>query len=293
MKNKTMILALSSVLFTILFMHLVPAPGPNFHVTSVVKAINESDNTLIKQLIEDNFDACLVGFEYPDVGIFEYYTNFKEYAGLHNYNVPDEMLRIAKNDRERAFAYCYKLHLAADSVSHNFFVPVAIKRTKIPNYLLHPVQELKIEGRYLDPRSNHMMEQHAEFDSLVEKATGRNWAAEAEKLNTIIGGGQFYSKAYNPDTGTSWGKVQNYIYMGLAYVVPVNDEIDLAKLCLEEEKAVLRGETNDFDPSGEKALNDADAETQLWLYVGSFAIFIVIFVLSWYFRIIGWRKKKK
>jgi hypothetical protein len=233
----------------------------------------------------------LVGFEYPDVGIFEYYTNFKDYAGTHNYNVPDEMLRIAKNDRERAFAYCYKLHLAEDSVSHNFYVPVQIKRTKIPDYIIHPIAELKIEGRYLDPRANHMMERHAEFDKLMEAATGRDWSGEAEKLNTIIGGGQFYSKAYNPDTGTSWGAIQNWAYTLIAKVVPITDEVDLKKLAQEEARAVLRGETNDLDPSGESAIIAANSQTQIWLYGGSIAIIVAILVISFYFRIIGFSNK--
>jgi hypothetical protein len=293
MKNKLLILSLSSVFLTILFCNLVPAPGPNFHFVTVNEILHEAgtNSTLIAKLINDNFDACLVGFEYPDVGIFEYYTNFKDYAGTHNYNVPDEALRIAKNDRERVFAYCYKLHLAEDSVSHNFFVPVTIKKTKLPNYLVHPIQELKIEGRYLDPRANHMMEKHAEFDKLAEKATGRDWSKEAEKLNILIGGGQFYSKAYNPNTGTTWGKIQNQFYALLVKVVPITTEVDLAKLCKEEARAVLRGETNDLDPSGEFALQSADKETQLWLYVGSFIIIAIIFGLSFYFRIIGFSKK--
>ena len=297
MKNKLFLLLIASVFISLIFCcNSIVAPGPNFHINSTTMALSQSPDTLIKKLIEDNLDACLVGFEYPDVGIFSYYTNFKEYAGLHNYNVPDEMLRIATNDRERAFAYCYKLHLSADSISHNFYVPNAIQITKIPNYLIHPIVELRIEGRYLDARSNHMMEKHKEFDAFAAKATGKDWSADAEKLNTIIGGGQFYSKAYNPDTGTTWGYIQNYFYTTLIWVIPqVNNEVDLYKLCVEEEMAVLRGETNDLDPSGERALNAADASTQLWLYVGSFVIILIIFILSWFFRIIGWsgsRRKK-
>jgi hypothetical protein len=155
---------------------------------------------------------------------------------------------------------------------------------------LHPVKELSVEGNYLDARSNHMMEKHAEFDKLVEDATGRDWSAEAEKLNTIIGGGQFYSKAYNPDTGTSWGKVQNTFYSSLAYFIGPDSTVDLYKLDLDECRAVLRGETNSFDPSGSLALQTADEETSLWLYVGSFIIILIIFILSFYFKIIGFSK---
>lgn len=292
--NKIVLLILPAMFIILLLLPLGISPGPNMHVNMTNKCLNDVsvNDTLISNLIKDNFDACLVGLEYPDVGIFEYYTNFKDYVGTHNYNVPDEMLRIAENDRQRAFAYCYKIHLAKDSISHNFFIPVAIKRTKIPNYLIHPIQELKEEGKFLTPISNHMMEKHAEFDAFAAKAMGRDWSSEAEKLNIIIGGGQFYSKAYNPDTGTSWGKIQNYFYSILVKIVPLNSAVDLHFLATEECKAVLRGETNDLDPSGEAALNSADAETQLWLYIGSLVIIIIIFIFSFYFKIIGFSSRR-
>lgn len=266
----------------------VIAPGPNFHLKiftnlSMDPSVN---NTLISQIINDNFDACLSGLEYPDVGIFEYYTNFKSYMQLHNYNVVDEMLKVARNDRDRAFAYCYKIHLATDGVSHNFFVPGAIKGTLLPNYIVHPIKELKIEGRYLDSRSNRMMENHKEFDWLVEKATGRDWSSEADKLNTIIGGGDFYNKAYTPDSVTFWGKFQNTFYWTLSKFISDKSEVNLWSLSLEESKSVLRGETPALDPSGEKALNSADQGTQLWLYLITFFIVIIIYILAWRFHLI-------
>jgi len=265
---------------------------PNYHLWDLDKSLEEEPDALIAQTILDNYDACLCGLEYADVGIFEYYTNFKEYAGLHNYNVPTELLRLAKNDRDRAFAYCWKIHLATDGISHNYFVPAEIRRTKLPNYIIHPIKELKIEGNYLDPRSNHMMEIHEEFDDLVEKATGRDWSNEAEKLNKIIGGGQFYTEAYSPETSTFWGKFQNTFYKAINPFINDESTIDMEKLTIQDSKKILRGETPTIDPSGEKALKDADESTQLWLYGLTLLVIIILTYLGFRWNIIGFSKTK-
>ncbi len=278
--------------FVLLSLNSVSAWGPNTHLNITLASLDGENETLIAQIINDNFDACLVGLAYPDVGIFEYFTNFKAYQGLHDYNTFDELMRIARNDRDRAFNYCYKIHLSEDGISHNFFVPAAIKRTKLPNYILHAIQELKIESRYLDPRAQRLMEKHAEFDGQVAKATGRDWSSEAAKLNTILGGSDFYDKAYSPDTTTWFGRVQNWMYTVVGKVVSEETGVDYYNLAIAESMSVLRGETPSIDPSGEEALNKADAETKLWLYVLTFLAVFVVYFLSFRWNIIGFTKNR-
>ena len=269
-----------SVLILILYTKNVESWGPNFHLNVTTEGLMESEPTLIKQLIVDNLDGCYAGLIYADVGIFYYYTNFKLYRGLHNYNTVDEILRLAENNKERAFAYCFKIHLAEDSISHNFFVPAAIKRTKIPNYIIHPIVELRIEGLYLNPIANRLMERHAEYDKLVEKATGRDWSSEASKLNTILGGGNFYTQAFAADSSTFIGRTQNKLFKFVALFVSDKSVIDYYRLSVDAAKGVIRGETNNLDPSGEKALREADKSTQLTLYIVTILIIIVIFWIS-------------
>lgn len=282
---------LSLLIFSIFYYPSVSAFGPHTHFNITMSALAKSEHTLIKKIIEDNYDACLAGLAYPDVGIFEYFTNFKEYQSLHSYNTVNEMLRIARNDRDRAFAYCFKIHLAQDAISHNYFVPEAIRSTKLPNYIIHPIHELKIEGRYIDIVANRLMERHHEFDELVKKASGRDWSEEAEKLNIIMGGGEFYSKAYVPKSTSLFAKFQNSIYKLVSFFIHEKVGEDYILLAEKETLSVLRGETGTLDPSGEKALRSADAETQLWLYGLTFISIIVIFVLSFRFRIIGFSRR--
>ena len=294
MKNKLLILS-AVTLFLVLTLGMVSAWGPNTHYYIVKQALERSPDTLTKQIIENNWNDCLAGIQYPDVGIFEYYTNFKDYQALHNYNAVEKMLTLAKDDGDRAFIYCFKMHLAADAVSHNYYVPGRITSTKLPNYLVHPITELKIEGYYLDPSGNNvgnrLMENHAEYDWIVTQATGRDWSEEATKLNTIMGGGQFYDNAYTPKSVQAFASLQNTFYKVLKIVVPEKTGKEYIEKAIKEDMRVLAGETPTLDPSGEKSLRQSDSETKIWLYIISFVVIAAIFLLSFKFGILGKGRK--
>jgi hypothetical protein len=279
-------------LFLLLLFSLVLTPsvlswGPNYHYNITMDALAQAKDSLIKQTIENNMDGCLSGLSYPDVGIFYYYTDFKEYAGLHNYNIVDEMLRIATNDQQRAFAYCYKIHLAEDAVSHNYIVPQAIRQYKLPNYVVHPIVELKLEGLRLNPIANRLMERHTMFDEFFAQASGKDWSTDAEKLNTVIGGGNFYAKGFTPgESGTWWAGLQNGFYSFLGNFVSDKSVIDYYKLSLNEAILVIEGQTGSLDPSGEISLKQADSDSSLLTYLFSIGLIIAIFLISWKFKLI-------
>ncbi|MBI4042401.1 MAG: zinc dependent phospholipase C family protein, partial [Deltaproteobacteria bacterium] len=44
----------------------------------------------------------------------------------HNWSVGFDVLKAAKNDHQRSFAYGYLCHLAADTIAHNLYVPYKI-----------------------------------------------------------------------------------------------------------------------------------------------------------------------
>jgi len=274
---------LKTILIFFIFLIAVPMAlgwGEGTHLNITTVALSGED-TLISNIIRDNLDACYSGLEYPDVGIFYYYTNFKVYAGLHNYNTVDEMLKIATTDRQRAFTYCYKLHLAEDGISHNYYVPYMIKKYKLNNYLIHPVVELKIENFYttISHRENRLMENHAEFDPFVQKATGQDWSKDAEKLNKILGGGNLYSEGFT-DSTTTWGKFMNGMYKFIALFTSPKSSVDYYNLAIGEAKNVLEGQTSRLDPSGEQALADADSSSALFLYGGTFIFALIFFIIS-------------
>jgi hypothetical protein len=293
MDLKKLILLGMGTLFLLVILPNINAFGNQLHYNTTFlitqdKDCKTQDCPLIQKIIQENWDACLTGLEYPDVSIKYYWTNFKVYKGLHSYTTVDEMLRIANNDRQRAFAYCWKIHLAQDGISHNYNVPAAIRTTKLPNFIIHPVQELKIDGHYYNIVASRLMEKHSEFDAFVQQATGRDWSSEAEWFNTIIGGNKFYTEGFAPDSTTWIGKFEKVLYKLTTYVVSEKTSIDYVRLAEDETRRVLRGETSNSDPSGESALASSDSQTSLWLYLGSFLIIGIIFYVSWRKRIIGW-----
>ena len=271
----------------LLMLPLVSSFGPSTHFFLLSESLSRSDDTLIKQIIQENIGGCYAGLEYPDVGIFEYFTNFKDYKGLHSYSAVEEMLATATSNEQRAFAYCFKLHLAMDAISHNYWIPAEIKKTKLPNYIIHPIKELAIEGYHLDPLSNRLMEKHAEYDKWVAKAVGRDWSPEAERLNSILGGGEFYSSGYTPQTDSAMAKTQFYIYSFIRKFVSEESTLDFQELSILESVSVISGSTNkNLDPSGEKLLSQADASSQLTLYMIVIGIFLIIYYIAWRKRLI-------
>lgn len=259
---------------------------PNTHFSLTNQCLAEENDTLIAQIILDNWDACLSGLEYPDVGIFYYYTDFKEYAGLHNYNIVDELLRNSPDDKHRAFAYCYKIHLAEDAISHNYYVPAVIRKTRLPNWFSHVPAELGIEYFFLNPVANRLMERHSEYDAWFAQVTGKDWSNDAAKLNSIMGGGDFYSKAYTHDSTTWFGNLQNYVYKVVGVFVSPDSSKDYRAMSVDACRSVLRGETSSLNPSGEESLKSADASSQLVLYIITFVVIGIILYLLWRFKLI-------
>ncbi len=71
---------------------------------------------------------------------------FIEYAKhCHNWNVGMRVLDKAESDSQKAFAYGYLSHLAADVVAHNYYVPNQIIATFPTRLLKHTYWELRFD----------------------------------------------------------------------------------------------------------------------------------------------------
>jgi len=285
--NKNYLFLILICMSIVVFSPSVSAWGNQVHYNISMEALNqmlvEQPDNLIAGIIRDNMDGCLNGIEYADVGIRYYYTDYKTYKYLHDYTVVAELLRIAKDDNDRAFAYCYKFHLAEDAVSHNYVVPKAIRDTKLNDYLIHPVIELKIEGNYLNNAAFRLMENHEKYDKLMQDATGTDWSADAAWLNTIFGGNKFYEEGFSHEGTTLISKVETVLYKFVALVSSGKTSVPYYKLSIEEAKRVMEGQTSNLDPSGEKAIKAAEEESNVWLYIISFIVFIMLlFILRWF-----------
>lgn len=273
------------LMLSVILLPLIGAYGPHTHVDITFDEVEVSDS-LIASLIKENPDACRAGLLYADSGIFFYYDNFQLYKGLHDYNTADRLLQLARDDRQRTFAYCWKIHLAQDGTSHTFFVKAAIERWKIPNYVIHPITELKIEGNHIRLETSTSLEIHEEFDSLVKEATGRDWSEEAERLNKLIGGNEFYTEGFTPSGETTFGKVQRAFFNFISLFVSEEKSVPYVQLARDATNEVLEGGTPSLDPSGEAALREADSKVSIISYVIILAIIILGFFIAWRKKII-------
>jgi hypothetical protein len=63
----------------------------------------------------------LYGCITADIIVGKKYTRYL--LNCHRWNIGEKVLQAATTDSERACAYGYLSHLAADSIAHNYFIP--------------------------------------------------------------------------------------------------------------------------------------------------------------------------
>ncbi len=72
--------------------------------------------------------------------------NFTEYEyHCHNWFIAHQVVESAKNDHQRAFAYGYISHLAADVIAHNYFIPNMIVTMYRKRMFLHSYWEIRFD----------------------------------------------------------------------------------------------------------------------------------------------------
>lgn len=84
------------------------------HFSSLLPA---AIRALLTEFTVDFLYGCIAADITLGKAVVEYIYN------CHNFDVGFGLLKHTRNDSQRAFVYGYLSHLAADTVSHNFFVP--------------------------------------------------------------------------------------------------------------------------------------------------------------------------
>lgn len=119
--------------------------GPGMHIEVALSAIAKIALAapVIREVVRKFPDAFIYGATSPDIIVG------KKYAGLlhhcHNWRMGYLILKGAKTDRQRAAAYGYLVHLAADIVAHNYFIPVKVVRSYKTRLLTHTYWEMRFD----------------------------------------------------------------------------------------------------------------------------------------------------
>ena len=121
----------SIVLIAALILWLIPeaawAWGPVTHLWHGTRVLADLHNlpAALQQLLIDERWQYLYGCVAADIVQVKRYTR-TIYTHCHGWRVGWKILHQAKTAEERAFAYGYLSHLAADVYSHNYFIPIQL-----------------------------------------------------------------------------------------------------------------------------------------------------------------------
>ncbi len=88
---------------------------------------------------KDFLYGCLA----PDITVGKKYTHYL--LNCHRWGIGKTLLKEARTDHQRACAYGYLCHLAADTVAHNYFVPYKIIRSFAAITMKHAYWEMRFE----------------------------------------------------------------------------------------------------------------------------------------------------
>lgn len=145
------------------------------HGSEVLKAVTILGAGL-QQLLRRNPTEYLYGCIGADITLGKKYTGPLQ-AHCHSWDVGWQLVDEAESDAERAFAYGYLSHLAADVYSHNHFVPTQLVVSYKARTLRHIYWEARFDSmqdvEYREIVRDLRRRSFPECDALVERVVAR------------------------------------------------------------------------------------------------------------------------
>lgn len=121
--------------------------GPITHMDYAVEALASLTGyaPAVKAVLANYPRDFLYGALAADITVGKSYVDY--IYNCHNWRVGFLLLNEAEDDRQRACAYGYLVHLAADIIAHNYFVPVTTIRSYPTRTLGHVYWEMRFDAR--------------------------------------------------------------------------------------------------------------------------------------------------
>src|SRR3990167_3592418 len=136
---------LTFILVMLVLSPLASAFFPKSHYAVLEKSLKTPQDTQLYQACNNNKSLCMAGDMLTDWTVFFYYTKFINYKISHNPSFCTSLIDEANNEEELACAIGSRAHSGADLTSHTVMVPGAIVSTLIPNTIIHPFAEQKLD----------------------------------------------------------------------------------------------------------------------------------------------------
>jgi hypothetical protein len=145
----------------------------------------------IAALMEKLPEAFIYGAASPDIILGKKLAGYLHHC--HNWRMGYMILKEARGERQIAAAYGYLMHLAADIVAHNYFIPFKIVRSWDARLLAHTYWEMRFDLGVSDEaweRLDMITELDIEeFDDLLERVLRKtifSFSTNKRIFNTIL-----------------------------------------------------------------------------------------------------------
>lgn len=167
--------------------------GPGTHLDISLEVLKNAALLLpaVKKLLEKYPDEFIYGSVSPDIIVGKKYAGAMHHC--HNWSMGKLILEESKTDFERASAWGYLTHLAADTVAHNYFVPYKIIHSFPNRSLGHVYWEMRYDIHVPDEswlELEHVIRHnYTPFDHLLErvlKKTLFSFSTNKKIFNSIL-----------------------------------------------------------------------------------------------------------
>ncbi len=222
------------------------------HILANLQVLPPATQSLLAAYPFDYLYGCISA----DITLGKKFTHYLNHC--HSWRMGRKILQAAATDSQRACAYGYLGHLAADTVAHSFFVPYKMVRTFNTVLLKHTYWELRFEAG-VDP------EIWALARTIGRKDFSDNDALMRSVLSDTIFSFNTNKRLFNSILLLSrlqqWQKMLRSLSRASRWTLPLPEQEEYLELAKRATQSVLgQMEESPFwkaDPTGERAINAA------------------------------------
>ena len=254
-----MILFIASLLFVLLIPHEAFAWGAGFHLQLGMSVLNnlQALNPAIASILSEYPNDFLYGCIAADITIGKKFTHYLQHC--HRWAIGLKILQNSESRLQKACAYGYLAHLAADTVAHNYFVPYKVMRSFSTLTLKHTYWEMRFES-FVDKEMWEIgkkvsMEHYKLNDALLRKLV-------SETLFSFNTNKRIFNSILLLSRLEKWQKVLRTLSNSSRHALEIGDRNEYATMAEEAVLDFLNGlERSRYfmaDPTGERALLTAE-----------------------------------
>lgn len=264
------------IMVVMLLLFLLISPGDAFawgmgvhlEIGSRLLTHLEDFNPALRTLLATYPNDFLYGCLSADITVGKKFTHYLR--NCHSWNMGKTVLSRASSDREKACAWGYMAHLAADCVAHSYFIPYKTVRTFNSTLHNHAYWEMRIEAR-IPPQIWNLARKVAAGDNRGSDKMLRSVLAKT--LFSFSTNKRIFNSIILLSQIERWQKGLQLVDNRSRWVLDDEDLADYLQLAYQAAYSLLaEGDSSPYlraDPTGERALRAAAALRRnlnhLWL----------------------------